>query len=120
MDTALIYATKNVVASPDGSELTAEFMFSKDDPIFAGHFPGRPVIPAVYQVGLCRRIVERFVNSAFTGIAKSRFSRMCVPDMPYEVTISLSRNGNAVEAACSIHSTTEKALCSKMVLLFAP
>jgi 3-hydroxyacyl-[acyl-carrier-protein] dehydratase len=120
MHTSLTHAIKRVTASPDGSELTAEFIFSKDDPIFAGHFPGRPVIPAVYQVGVCRKIAERFVKSAFTGIAKSRFSRMCVPDAPYEVTISLSRSENSVEAECSIHSPAEKALCSKMVLLFAP
>ncbi len=120
MQTALRQAIKSVTASPGGSELTAEFSFSKNDPIFAGHFPGRPVIPAVYQVGLCRRIAEQFVESAFTGIAKSRFSKMCVPEMSYEVNISVSRNEGAVEAACSIHSPAEKALCSKMVLVFAP
>jgi 3-hydroxymyristoyl/3-hydroxydecanoyl-(acyl carrier protein) dehydratase len=54
MLSAIKKALKVVVKSE--SAIDAEFCFSPDDPIFAGHFPGMPVIPAVYQVGLCRRV----------------------------------------------------------------
>jgi 3-hydroxymyristoyl/3-hydroxydecanoyl-(acyl carrier protein) dehydratase len=38
-------AIKSVTKSVNVIE--ADFFFSQDDSIFAGHFPGKPVIPAV-------------------------------------------------------------------------
>ncbi len=120
MHTTLTRAITRVTAASPAADITAEFIFPKDAPIFAGHFPGMPVIPAVYQVGLCRMIVGRFVPSAFFGVARSRFSKMCLPGVSYEITISLSRTEHAVSAACSIHRPSEKTLHSKIVLLFSP
>lgn len=116
MQTILIKSIKSIKPSETGIE--AEFCFPHDAPIFTGHFPGMPVIPAVYQVGLCRKIIERNSNYKFAGIVKSRFSRMCVPETPYNLRISFSKNGNKIEAACVIHNPAEKTLCSKIVLLF--
>ena len=113
---AIIKAIKSVMKSENALE--AEFCFSQGDPIFAGHFPDMPVIPAVYQVGLCRKVIEQNGNYKFAGIIKSRFSKMCIPGTLYNLKITFSKNENKIEAACSIHSPAEKALCSKIVLLF--
>jgi 3-hydroxymyristoyl/3-hydroxydecanoyl-(acyl carrier protein) dehydratase len=109
-------AIKSVTKSVNVIE--ADFFFSQDDSIFAGHFPGKPVIPAVYQVGLCRKIVEQEAQYKFAGILKSRFSKMCVPGTPYNLKISFSKNENKIDAVCSIYNPAEKVLCSKIVLLF--
>jgi 3-hydroxymyristoyl/3-hydroxydecanoyl-(acyl carrier protein) dehydratase len=116
MQTTLTKSIKSIKPAETGIE--AEFCFPHDAPIFAGHFPGKPVIPAVYQVGLCRRIIEQEKQYKFTGILKSRFSKMCVPETSYNLKIFFSKNENKIEAACSIHNPAEKALCSKIVLLF--
>jgi 3-hydroxymyristoyl/3-hydroxydecanoyl-(acyl carrier protein) dehydratase len=120
MLSAIKKAIKSINKSEGSTDLEAEFCFSINDPIFTGHFPGMPIIPAVYQVGLCRKIVEQEGNYKFTGILKSRFSKMCVPETPYNLKITFSKNENKIEAVCSIHNPAEKTLCSKMVLLFTP
>jgi 3-hydroxymyristoyl/3-hydroxydecanoyl-(acyl carrier protein) dehydratase len=118
----MLSAIKKAIKSVAKSEnvIEAEFCFSKDDPIFAGHFPGMPVIPAVYQVGLCRKIIEQEAQYKLTGILKSRFSKMCVPETPYNLKISFSKTETKIEATCSIYNPAEKTLCSKIVLLFTP
>ena len=118
MQTTLTKSIKSIKPAETGIE--AEFCFPHDAPIFAGHFPGMPVIPAVYQVGLCRKIIEQNANYKFAGIIKSRFSKMCVPETLYNLKITFSKNENKTEAACLIHNPAEKTLCSKIVLLFTP
>jgi len=100
------------------STISAEFCFSEEDPIFAGHFPGMPVIPAVYQVGLCRRIIEQDRKLSFVGVVKSRFSKMCVPGKDYAVKILLTKKEAGLEATCSIYESDAKELCSKIVMDF--
>jgi 3-hydroxymyristoyl/3-hydroxydecanoyl-(acyl carrier protein) dehydratase len=117
MRIALTKAIKSIKASENRRNIEAEFSFSESDPIFAGHFPGMPVIPAVYQVGLCRKVIEQETSRLFKGISKSRFFKRCVPEMVYIVKISLTNKESAIEAVCSIHDS-EKALCSKIVLLY--
>ena len=76
-----------------------------------------PVIPAVYQVGLCRKVIEQDGKLSFAGIVKSRFSKMCVPGKVYAVKILLTKKDAGIEATCSIYENAGKDLCSKMVLL---
>jgi 3-hydroxymyristoyl/3-hydroxydecanoyl-(acyl carrier protein) dehydratase len=111
--------TKSITSiKPSETGIVAEFRFPLDAPIFAGHFPGMPVIPAVYQVGLCRKIIERDGNYKFAGIIKSRFSKMCVPGKQYTLKISLTKKEEYTEAVCSIYENAGKELCSKIVILF--
>jgi 3-hydroxymyristoyl/3-hydroxydecanoyl-(acyl carrier protein) dehydratase len=118
MQSAITNAIKSTTMSGDGSSIEALFSFSAADPIFNGHFPGMPVVPAVYQLGLCRKVIEQKISCSFRGISKSRFSKRCVPEILYSLKISLIKKDNMIEAACSITNTPEKALCSKLHLLF--
>jgi 3-hydroxymyristoyl/3-hydroxydecanoyl-(acyl carrier protein) dehydratase len=114
MRSAIANSIKSTYKTDSGIEV--EFCFLETDPIFAGHFPGMPVVPAVYQMRLCRGVIEQDGNHAFAGVLKSRFSKMCFPGICYVLKISLLRNKNKTEAACSIYNFAEKTLCSKITL----
>ena len=38
---------------PDGG-VVFEFRFPAGDPVFTGHFPGRPILPGVFQLEMAR------------------------------------------------------------------
>jgi 3-hydroxyacyl-[acyl-carrier-protein] dehydratase len=103
--------------SPDRRSINAAFLLPADSPIFAGHFPGMPVIPAVYQVALCAEAVRRTGSYELAGISRSRFSKMCVPSIKYDLKILLAEKGSGVEATCAIHHAEDDELCSKIVLI---
>ena len=65
----------------DGS-MTLEFKFGADDPVFAGHFPGRPILPGIFQLELARAAAESVLNCALTvrEIRKAKFQRPVLPD----------------------------------------
>lgn len=115
---ALTTALSDLIVSPDKRSINAAFLLPADSPVFAGHFPGMPVIPAVYQVALCTEAVRRTGSYELKGISKSRFSKMCIPSINYDLKISLAEKGAEVEATCLIHEANKKALCSKIVLIF--
>ena len=40
-----------------------EFRFETDDPVFAGHFPGRPLLPGIFQLEMARRAKNKPYSS---------------------------------------------------------
>ena len=50
---------------PDGDGRTVlEFKFAASDPVFAGHFPGRPILPGVFQLELAHVAAELVLKCA--------------------------------------------------------
>jgi len=90
--------------------------FKATDPIFAGHFPNNAIIPAVYQIGVCRNIVERFFGGKFSCLQRSRFSAVCRPEIRYAVSVTVTAQDNKTLATCSIK--LEAAMQSKIVLVY--
>ncbi|RAW00153.1 hotdog family protein [Pseudochryseolinea flava] len=43
-------------------EITATVTFQKDHPVFAGHFPGNPVVPGVCMIQIVRELLEDSLN----------------------------------------------------------
>jgi len=77
-------------------------LFREDEPFFAGHFPGHPVVPAVLLVeGLAQTMAyyALFQRSApqvlLVGIDRARFRSAVEPGMrvTFEVEIGLERFG---------------------------
>jgi 3-hydroxymyristoyl/3-hydroxydecanoyl-(acyl carrier protein) dehydratase len=116
MDIAISEAIKNTENKENTIE--AEFCFSKNCPIFKGHFPQNPVVPAVYQLKLCRSIIEKNLSLYFVSLKKSRFLKICVPECSYLVKISLCQLKDKKEATCCIYNKATKELCSKLVMEF--
>ena len=118
MRSVLSTAVSDYAAAADGRSLSARFLLPSSSPIFGGHFPGMPVIPAVYQVALCAEAVGRLGPYSLAGIVKSRFSRMCVPETAYSLRIALAEKEHGTEASCGIYNTEDNGVCSKIVLMF--
>jgi 3-hydroxymyristoyl/3-hydroxydecanoyl-(acyl carrier protein) dehydratase len=96
--------------------IEAEACFSSAAPIFQGHFPGRPIVPAVYQVAVCRMIVEKYYSGKFIQVTRSRFSAACMPGVLYNVKISTEGNAESCAASCSLKQGD--VIHSKIVLLY--
>jgi 3-hydroxymyristoyl/3-hydroxydecanoyl-(acyl carrier protein) dehydratase len=103
-------------ARQTGTIIEAEALFPSSAPIFQGHFPGKPIVPAVYQIALCRLAVEKHVAGTFMQVSRSRFSAACIPDVLYKVKISIEETAESVGATCSLWQ--EKVIHSKIVLLY--
>ena len=43
-----------------------EFKFDPEDPTFAGHFPGHPILPGVFQLEMVRIAAERVLNCSLS------------------------------------------------------
>jgi 3-hydroxymyristoyl/3-hydroxydecanoyl-(acyl carrier protein) dehydratase len=87
--------------------LQATICFSHDLSIFPGHFPGKPIVPAVYLCGICRTLLEHNQNCTVLGILKSRFLGICAPDTMYSVLGILSKKDDSMKAQYTIQKAEQ-------------
>jgi 3-hydroxymyristoyl/3-hydroxydecanoyl-(acyl carrier protein) dehydratase len=80
-----------------------EFRFSADDPVFAGHFPNRPLLPGIFQLEMTRVAAEIILNCplAVREISKAKFQRPILPDETVRVELKLSETGDTIQARAS-------------------
>jgi 3-hydroxyacyl-[acyl-carrier-protein] dehydratase len=77
-----------------------EFNFGADDPTFAGHFPGRPILPGIFQLEIVRLSAEWILNSKLSvqEIAKAKFQRPILPGEILKLNLKLSETENVISA----------------------
>jgi len=80
-------AVGDIERRADGS-VRQRYVFSADFPGFSGHFPGRPILPAVLQIIAANQLVEaatgqRLLSSA---IERAKFVLPIVPGAVVEIT----------------------------------
>ncbi len=77
---------------------------SHNEPVFQGHFPGRPVFPGVMilealaQLGavlILRRYPPEKRMAYFTGVDKARFKRLVVPGDRLDLEVTVTRDRGA-------------------------
>lgn len=85
-------------SNADGSA-AIDFRFSPDDPTFVGHFPGRPLLPGVYQLEMVRFAAELVLNAPVfvREIVKAKFSRPIIPAEKVRVELKLSEKATIVQ-----------------------
>jgi 3-hydroxyacyl-[acyl-carrier-protein] dehydratase len=85
--------------SADGANVF-EFRFNADDPTFAGHFPGRPILPGVFQLEMARAAAAAVLNCplAVREIRKAKFQRPILPDEVVRVELKLSEKEDTIQA----------------------
>lgn len=76
------------------------FRFSEDDPTFRGHFPGRPILPGVYQIEIARCAAELVLRRSFVvkEIVKAKFLRPIIPGEVVKVELKLSEKADSIQA----------------------
>ncbi len=105
----------------DERNVWAEFLFAPDAPVFAGHFPGNPVLPAVVQMALVRFVAERRVGRPLRPLSqeRSRFTGMVAPDRILRVDLSLDDSGGGIGADFVLSCGGEKVARGRVVYVQA-
>ncbi len=86
----------------DGTQ-AFEFNFSPEDPVFTGHFPGRPILPGVFQLEVARMAAEWILNCRLSlqEVARGKFQR---PVLPGE-TLKLSLKWAEADGVVSVRGS---------------
>ena len=83
----------------DGATMLA-FKFGAADPVFAGHFPGRPILPGIFQLELARVAAESVLHCALAvrEIRKAKFQRPVLPDEVVRMELKLLNKDGVIQA----------------------
>jgi 3-hydroxymyristoyl/3-hydroxydecanoyl-(acyl carrier protein) dehydratase len=79
--------------------LTGRLCVPGDLPVFAGHFPGVPIVPGVIQLGWVAELSRAHGLAAgqFVGIASAKFRRILQPGVELQVRLQPGRLGDEVQ-----------------------
>lgn len=62
-----------------------------DHPVFAGHFPGRPMVPGALLLDLARLASARVLGVRVTGVAAAKFHSPLLPGEALELELDAAR-----------------------------
>jgi len=107
---AITGGLKQCRKNDDGS-LTAEFKFSPESLVFAGHFPGNPILPGICQMEAIKIILEKLLERQcrLKQFGSVKFFRALPPNELASFTINInSQTGNDISITARIHSGNNK------------
>ncbi len=85
------------MASNTESVIQGAWLASEKLPFFDGHFPGRPVLPAVATIDLCVGFLKEQLNRPKLRVVAVRSAKFGSPILP----------GTWVETTCTCHKEGE-------------
>ena len=90
------FSFSDVHQSADGNTISAAWLPLADLPMFAGHFPGLPIMPAVAQIALLQALISQHSDwgQQISGGSKLKFSSRIQPGDP--LTLTLDRRDGSV------------------------
>lgn len=104
-----------------GKSIVAELDVSPDLPLFAGHFPGHPVLPGVIimealaQAACCCLLADSGQAGRIgylTGIDKAKFRRTVLPGEVLELKVAITRNSTRICVA-EVEASVNGVLCAQ-------
>lgn len=106
---------ENVTISGAGTERPegrATFRFAMDFEGFQGHFPGKPVLPAVVQLAVVRCVTERLLKNDLqpAGYSRVKFRRMIGPEQEMIVKVLLAKRDDSWSAEFSITNSAGESI----------
>jgi len=86
---SLYYIVKNNEAGVENNEAEYTIRFDTSHPVFAGHFPGHPIVPGACLVQIAEELLSAHLgqNIRFTAVRNLKFRQPVTPDQ--EVTLTL-------------------------------
>lgn len=96
--------------------LEAAFCFASDSVAFAGHFPGRPVLPGIAQIMAVALVAGKGAPPPVQSIKRCKFMRPVLPEEPLAVIVDCAPDGDGgVTAKAGLSVRGEP--CAAMTLL---
>ncbi|MFO1381572.1 MAG: beta-hydroxyacyl-ACP dehydratase [Chitinivorax sp.] len=80
---------------------------ASDHPAFAGHFPGRPIVPGVVLLDLVQRIIEADCDVRLTGLSVAKFHRPVGPGEALQLDYELNGVTARFEIRCGEHKVAD-------------
>ncbi|MEC5384185.1 3-hydroxylacyl-ACP dehydratase [Uliginosibacterium sp. H3] len=80
-----------------------ELFIAEDHPAFAGHFPGRPIVPGALLIDLAIRAVAQATGRRISSVAQAKFLSPALPGEP----LSLSFDAGADSVRFDIETAHE-------------
>jgi 3-hydroxymyristoyl/3-hydroxydecanoyl-(acyl carrier protein) dehydratase len=74
--------------------------FASDHPAFAGHFPGRPIIPGVQLLDRAQRLIETRHGMELQGLKVAKFLNPAGPGAVLELEYRIARDLVHFEIRC--------------------
>jgi 3-hydroxymyristoyl/3-hydroxydecanoyl-(acyl carrier protein) dehydratase len=79
---------------------TIPLPIAADHPAYAGHFPGRPILPGVVLLDQAQRALEQACGVTLTGLAQAKFLSPCVPGDALQLDYELSDTALRFDIRC--------------------
>jgi 3-hydroxyacyl-[acyl-carrier-protein] dehydratase len=76
--------------------------FGYEHPVFAGHFPGRPIVPGVLLLDAVQQAVEKTTGLVLSGIAAAKFISASVPGETLTLTYQIDESAVRFEIRCDV------------------
>lgn len=97
-----------------------EFWFAASQPVFAGHFPGHPILPGVFQLEMARVAAEAVAGSAMVvrEIVKAKFRRPIRPEETIRVDVKLVAQSDGSQARVTL--SVENQPAGEAILQLSP
>ncbi len=110
-----------MVPTGEAGSVVAEFRFDPALAVFRGHFPGRPLLPGVFQIEMVRLAVERHAGHPWrlARVDKAKFAAPVAPGELLTVRATLAPAGPGLVVDATILAG-EKPVGSHRLLLVGP
>ena len=118
MQTDVANALRRIEPGTAPDTFRAEFRFDPAMPAFAGHFPGNPLLPGVFQIEMVRAAVNARTceSHEIVRVTKAKFSRPVLPGETIIMEAALIQDAGSARVKAVLRVGQETASTISMVV----
>lgn len=93
---SLYYIVESRETESESREAEYRVCFDASHPIFAGHFPGHPIVPGACLIQIAEELLATLLGQKvrFTSVRNLKFRQPVLPDQEVTITILLAKEQN--------------------------